>query len=367
MTASPLAPVSLAYDQEAADFLKRWLGLSAMQRRALDALIGEIGIASGDVEANVQGLSKRLQNIAGTAREQASAVQELVTSIQTVKLDSEVIPLSEVAVSLGDTLSGLVGKIAMLSSRGASMSTSLDGVLVELKSVEISVAQIDQINKQTNLLALNAKIEAARAGEAGRGFSVVADEVRELAKSVNELSALIRGQIGSIARGLHTSHDLLQDIAAVDRSDESVEANARINAIMRCMVDQNARYAVVLEQTAQTTEQINRDVSAAVVGMQFQDLAKQRLENVTGALASVAAAAGDLHAQSMQAISGAATENHRDHEWVERMLSQCTLSEVRNRLAIHMSGSSAAPKAPPPVSLQGNPPPGGTDDGIELF
>lgn len=364
-TLDTTAPISHAApvisDTEAADFLRRWLGLSGVQRRALDALINEIAITSSDVDTTVQGLSKRLQDIAGTAREQATTVQDLVASIQSVQLNDEVIPLSDVATSLGDTLSGLVGKIGMLSSRGASMSTSLDGVLDELKSVETSVSQIDKINKQTNLLALNAKIEAARAGEAGRGFSVVADEVRELAKTVNELSALIRGQINSIATGLHASHGMLQDIATVDRSDESIEANARINAIMRCLVEQNARYAVVLQQTAQTTDRINRDVSAAVVGMQFQDLAKQRLENISGAIGAVAAAARDLHDESVHAASSGAAGDDSRQDWVERMLANCTLSEVRNRLTVHIQGNAAAAKAPPARA------PAAADDGIELF
>jgi len=361
-TISHAAPV--VSDSEAADFLRRWLGLSAVQRRALDALINEIAITSGDVDTTVQGLSKRLQDIAGTAREQASTVQDLVTSIQSVDLDGEVIPLAAVADNLGGTLAGLVDKIAMLSSRGASMSTSLDGVLTELKSVETSVGQIDKINKQTNLLALNAKIEAARAGEAGRGFSVVADEVRELAKTVNELSALIRGQINSIATGLHASHGMLQDIATVDRSDESVEANARINAIMRCLVEQNARYAVVLQQTAQTTDRINRDVSAAVVGMQFQDLAKQRLENISGAIGAVVAAGRDLHDESAHAAAHDAGGDRASDAWVERMLAQCTLSEVRNRLTIHIQGkqSANAPARAPAARAAEK-----ADDGIELF
>jgi len=367
MTATISRAAPVVSDSEAADFLRHWLGLSAVQRRALDALIDEIAITSGDVDTNVQGLSKRLQDIAGTAREQASTVQDLVTSIQSVNLDGEVIPLATVADNLGGTLSGLVDKIGMLSSRGASMSTSLDGVLTELKSVETSVSQIDKINKQTNLLALNAKIEAARAGEAGRGFSVVADEVRELAKTVNELSALIRGQISSIATGLHASHGMLQDIATVDRSDESVEANARINAIMRCLVEQNARYAVVLQQTAQTTDRINRDVSAAVVGMQFQDLAKQRLENISGTIGAVAAAGRDLHEASVQAGAHDVPGDRATDAWVERMLAQCTLSEVRNRLTVHIQGKQAPAAKTPPARIPAAQATDKPDDGIELF
>ena len=120
MTATISRAAPVVSDSEAADFLRHWLGLSAVQRRALDALIDEIAITSGDVDTNVQGLSKRLQDIAGTAREQATTVQDLVTSIQSVNLAGEVIPLSSVADNLGGTLSGLVDKIGMLSSRGAS-------------------------------------------------------------------------------------------------------------------------------------------------------------------------------------------------------------------------------------------------------
>lgn len=365
MTALAPLPSLSASDPEVIDFLARWLGLSAVQRRALDALIEEIRIASGDVEAKVQGLSKRFQNIAATTREQTATVQNLVSAIGTVRVDSEVIPLPQVASSLGDTLARLVDRITKLSSRGASMAQALDGVLTELKAVESSVVQIDKINQQTNLLALNAKIEAARAGEAGRGFAVVADEVRELAKSVNELSGVIRRQIGSIADGLHTSHGLLQDIATVDKSEENLTANARIETMMRCLVEQNALYADILQQTASTTETITNDVSAAVVGMQFQDLAKQRLENATIALAAVAAAGRELEAETQQQTAALAEDDRRNREWVEQMIARCTLSEVRNRLGDHMQvGERIAVRRPAAPDALAQAP---ASDGLELF
>jgi methyl-accepting chemotaxis protein len=345
------------------EFLRRWHGLSGVQRRALDALIREIEIASGDVEANVHGLSERLKSIAGTAREQAATVQDLVASIQAVRLDHEAIPLPEVAASLGDALSGLVNKITVLSSRGASMSTALDGVLGELKSVEASVAQIDKINKQTNLLGSMPRSRRRAPAKRGADFSVVADEVRELAKTVNELSALIRGQISSMSSGLHASHGLLREIAAVERSDESVDTNARIKTIMRCLVEQNARYAGVLQQTAETTERINRDVSAAVVGMQFQDLAKQRLENVNAAIAAVGRVISELRDKSTPAAGSDRIDDRSDQEWIERMLAQCTLSEVRNRLAAQIQGKAA----PASTSAPAKPAASVADDGVEFF
>lgn len=341
------------------ELLQDWLGLSVLQRRALDALVGEIGIVSGHVEANVDGLSSRFQTIAATTRAQAVTVQDLVTSIQSVRINGEELHLSQVASGLGDTLARLIDKITVLSSRGGAMLGSLEGVLGQLTSVEASIAAVDKINRQTNLLALNAKIEAARAGEAGRAFAVVANEVRELAQSIDALAGVIRGQIGSISSGLRSSHAMLRDIAAVDMSDESLTARASVGTVMQTLVEQNARFAAVLQQTAETTQAITTEVSAAVVGMQFQDLAKQRLGNVGGALRALAAA---LEAAEVRtALTGAeADDDALDRIWVERMIAGCTLHEVRTRLTNRI----LSPGSPMTEAPAGD---GGDLDGIDLF
>ncbi len=354
-------PADVDPETESAACLKRWLKLSLTQQRALDVLVREIAITSEHAETNVQSISEKFQNIASTTRSQAATFHEMITSSQVVTLNGAQVPLTQVAGGLGETLSGLVNKVSQMSARGGSMLGSLDGVLSELKLVEASVAEIDKINRQTNLLALNAKIEAARAGDAGRGFAVVADEVRELAKSVNQISAAIRRQIGSISDGLRTSHDMLQDIAALDVSSENAAANQQVKSVVQSLVDQNTGFAKVLRHTATTTEQISSDVASAIVSMQFQDLTKQKLENVSGVLATLASALQGLTART--SVGTAAPSVEIDSDLANRIIAGCTLSEVRQRLsagiidgAIHM-----APVAAPTAAVPG------ADDGIELF
>ncbi len=328
--------------EEVEDFLRRWLGLSAAQSRTLHALAGEIEIASSDMSANIFEICGRLETIVDTSQKQTKTSHELVDSIQRVNVDGEAICLPTLAEDLGNTLSDLLRKISDLSSRGIGMSFALDGVLEELKSVEGSLAGIDKINKRTSLLALNAKIEAARAGEAGRGFSVVADEVRELAMAVNQLAVAIKRQISIIGDGIRNTHTLLKEVATVDTSEEHLEACARTKVIMRCFVEQNAQYADMLKHTAATTEKISSDVSAVIVGMQFEDRAKQYLQNVCKAIAEVADAIDDMEGRAPGGIVAAA-ESAEAYAWAESVISQCTLYEMRKRLKerIHQKNDAA--------------------------
>ena len=342
--ADTLAP-SIAPPQPrfgAADLLQARLGLSEVQRKTLDALIDELGIISADVETDVHSLSDRFQRIAATTRGQSGIVQGLVASIQSVRIDGTERPLAEVAAALGEILAVLNDKIGFMSSRGATMEDALNGVLGELSSVDGSVAEIEKINRQTNLLALNAKIEAARAGEAGRAFAVVADEVRSLAGTINALSGVIKQQIGSIAAGLRSSHALLHDIATIEMSEESRAADIQVRLVMQALVEQNSRFAGVLGQTVQTTEAITQDVSAAIVAMQFQDLAKQRMQNLQAIL------------RALQAEPGAAGA---DLDWAAAMIAGCTLGEVRERMSRRLLGTS-----PPAESHDDDP-----LAGIDLF
>lgn len=354
-----IADPAPAANAAAIDLLQSWLGLSALQRRALEALIGEIGLASSHMEDSVHGLTSRFENIAATTRDQAEIVQGLVTSIQSVEIDGRSVLLADAASGLGETLAALMDKVGRLSRQGGATARSLDTVLAEIDAVEGSIARIEAINRQTNLLALNAKIEAARAGEAGRAFAVVADEVRQLAQSINTLSGTIKGQIGTIASGLRDSHGLLQDIATVDVSDESRSAEARVHTVMQTLVAQNSRFAGVLQQTAETTQSITADVSGAIVAMQFQDLTKQRLQNGETVLRALALALGQM-AERSAAEGLAGPERTPDQGWAEAMIASCTLGEVRERLRRQILGQETGPVATAAA-------PDDELDGIDLF
>ncbi|WP_434773528.1 methyl-accepting chemotaxis protein [Pseudomonas entomophila] len=148
--------------------------------------------------------------------------------------------------------------VAMEEVGGLANSSQQIGLVLEV---------IRSIAEQTNLLALNAAIEAARAGEAGRGFAVVADEVRSLAKrtqdSVEEIRQVIEGlQSGTrdVVDTMSSSHHQAQN--SVQQVELAVAALKRISVAVGMITEMNLQIASAAEEQSSVAEEINCNVAA---------------------------------------------------------------------------------------------------------
>lgn len=153
-----------------------------------------------------KGLLDSLQQVEGI-RETVLATFERIDAENTATAN-----ISHLFSDSSGVLEKIIKDMGGLSSQMSSMSERISGLSTTADNINKFVSTITSISDQTNLLALNAAIEAARAGDAGRGFSVVADEVRALAtetnKSATEVSELVNGIIQSTAKAVSGVNEL---------------------------------------------------------------------------------------------------------------------------------------------------------------
>ena len=236
----------------------------------LTELVGQVSAQTQRSEEAMERQRHETDQVATAINEMSAAAHEVAQSAQGAaeaaqKTDTE----GQAAKQVVD---GSIERIHTLVQDIRDSGVSLDTLQKDVSSIVSVLDVIRSIAEQTNLLALNAAIEAARAGEAGRGFAVVADEVRALASRTQQSTQEIQGMIDRLQKGTQDAVTAMRrssdagDVTSeqANRAGTSLDAIAQLIATINAM---NAQIASAAEEQTAVAEEINRSVHNIAVAV----------------------------------------------------------------------------------------------------
>lgn len=173
-----------------------------------------------------------------------------------------------------DLLKRFITLLLSTSENSMKMVYTIDDIAEHMDKAFNLLDDVGSIADQTNLLALNAAIEAARAGEAGRGFAVVADEVRSLSQNSNRFSEEIREVVQQAKSDISGARSVIKEMASKDMT-ATMGSKVRIEEMLEAMENYDSIIADELRGISAVTSEISDSVNLAVRALQFEDVVTQ--------------------------------------------------------------------------------------------
>jgi methyl-accepting chemotaxis protein len=321
---------------------------------SLHTTISEVTEASAAVASASTQISSSTEEMAAGAQEQTSQASEVASAVE--EMTKTIIENSKNASNTSDTAKESKqaaeqgGKI--VEDTIAGMTTIANVVKMSADTVKelgkssdqigeiISV--IDDIADQTNLLALNAAIEAARAGEQGRGFAVVADEVRKLAerttKATKEIAGMIKKIQGETAGAVNAMEQGTQKVdEGMQLADKAGESLKDIVDISQRVTDMVNQIAAASEEQSSASEQISKNVEA---------ISAVTNQTATGTQ-QIAHAAEDLNrlTENLSQLVGRFKLSNSDQGYAKKSVTSSRPDKTKSHIAVRANGKLVAHEA----------------------
>ena len=258
------------------------------------AISNRIAAASEELAAQIEEASRgaelqrdRVSSTASAMTEMNSTVMEVAKSAGEASEQSENTRMK--AQHGAELVDQVVKAISSVDTVGQSLHVNMQELGKQAENIGTVMNVISDIADQTNLLALNAAIEAARAGEAGRGFAVVADEVRKLAEKTMQATHEVGSSIGAIQQSAHVNiSEVGKAVASVAEADklaissgealkEIVSMASSNSSVVASIATAAEEQSATSEEISLSTEEINRIVSETTEGMVQSSAAVQEL------------------------------------------------------------------------------------------
>lgn len=279
-SSSPPGEEPVAQAHSAVDELLE--GLGSLDLSDLSGSRDQIDRARALLSDAVNSLNHSFASLSNDTDQQRAQVSSLINDMSgelESHAESSNVNLKTFVEQTSRLLSSFADLVAHFSKQSVGIAYKIDDMVEQMGAIFGLVERVDAIAEDTNILAINAALEAVRAGEKGKGFGVVASEVRVLSRKTKSLNDAIVDRMKDAETSIMAVREAVGTMASHDMT-MALEAKADVDTVMAKLETMQTNVEVTLADLETFTGRVAENASEAIRGLQFEDLVTQVLQNV---------------------------------------------------------------------------------------
>ena len=340
------------------ELLLHWVSVSQQYSDAALSMRKQIQTVTQQTEHAATTIANSFQAIINKATVQARQAMELLEGTQGAMTEGVPQSLTDFIRVSDERLTKMADEVVRVADLSVNMVRELDGVQKRAQAIDGFLLDVDKLADQTSLLALNADIEAARVGEQGRGFSIVAQEVRRLSKRSHDFSDSIRTHLEGVRTGLNKTYGDMRTLSAADVSHATGIKN-EVLQLTRSLEGKNREVADTVSSINAISKEIAQDVQNVVISLQFHDITSQKLNGMLEPMDELRRMLFQLMQETVTFDKSLLKRLPGDDRWLARLHN--VPPSVTDDAGAHQNAQSQTALSPPALLSKG------TGPAVELF